>query len=106
MMPDAPLLVASPSNVRLEPGQPGEAARPLKGLPEQSIRAAAGSNSSDAGYGDCRHCPSSWALTANGEIPPHADRRVRETRGVRPVCQGSGEAPVTRIEADDSRKGA
>lgn len=96
IMPDAPLLVASPSNVRLEPGQTGEASQPPRAAPSaQSTRPrVAGSNS----YGDCRHCPSSWALE-DGLVPRHADRRVRENGLMRPTCPGSGETPRAYVEA-------
>lgn len=73
------------------------------GFPDAAAHSArrAGSNSTEDGYGDCRHCPSSWALTPDGKVPRHADRRVRVGyHGTRPICQGSNEAPVTRIEPD------
>lgn len=100
-MSSEPLLVAASSQRQGSTHFESGAATKASGLPERTHQGrASGFNSLEPGYGDCRHCPSSWNLTADGRVPPHADRRVRHGLNLRPVCTGSGEAPVPRLDAD------
>jgi len=64
------------------------------------VRIAARSQSNDGPtYGECRHCAFEGTVL-QGVLEVHADRRIRAAP-MRPVCPGSGEAPVTVLDAAD-----
>jgi len=80
-----------------QPGH-GGSAKADKASPRVRHRAP-GSTS----YGDCRHCPRSLRLEPNGTVPQHAVPDERgELRRLAPICQGSGEAPVSYLDSFDS----
>lgn len=50
-------------------------------------------------YGECRHCAFEGTVL-QGRLEAHADRRVR-AGPLRPICPGSGEAPIAVLDAAD-----